>query len=328
MDRLPGLIPRVSAGPGNSADGCQRLMLIGAVLLLTLLGGCSSLSDAPVAGREDTGGLGPITSSTYRVRSGDTLWSIAWRAGLDYRQVSDWNRLPPPYTIYPGQWLRLTSPYSRISVLPPGRSAPVPTRSGPSLRRAPAAPSQPASAAPRTASAMPQPPRSQPPPVSAGSESVSPESQAASAEARSGDVENPPAAEAADSVSEETGSLSWQWPTQGRITQGFAEGDATRKGVRIAGVLGQPVYAAERGRVVYSGSGLIGYGQLIIIKHNNDFLSAYGYNSKILVKEGEQVTKGERIAEMGRNGGGAPMLHFEIRQHGKPIDPETVLPPR
>ena len=129
-------------------------------------------------------------------------------------------------------------------------------------------------------------------------------------------------------ASDVPGTLQWQWPTDGRVAQGYAAGDATRKGLKIAGTLGQPIYAAEAGRVVYSGSGLIGYGALIIIKHNKDFLSAYGYNSKILVKEGDQVTKGEHIAEMGRNGGGPPMLHFEIRRRGKPVDPSEVLPPR
>ncbi len=138
----------------------------------------------------------------------------------------------------------------------------------------------------------------------------------------------PPAPLGDNGVAEIGSSLHWQWPTEGRVAQGFAEDDATRKGLKIAGTLGQPIYAAEAGRVVYSGSGLIGYGALIIIKHNKDYLSAYGYNSKILVKEGDQVTKGEHIAEMGRNGGGPPMLHFEIRQRGKPVDPTRVLPPR
>ncbi|MGD2081551.1 MAG: peptidoglycan DD-metalloendopeptidase family protein [Chromatiales bacterium] len=112
------------------------------------------------------------------------------------------------------------------------------------------------------------------------------------------------------------------------MTQGFVPGDATRKGIKIAGIAGQPVVAAEAGKVVYSGSGLIGYGRLIIIKHNRDYLSAYGYNRRILVREGDQVTRGERIAEMGNTSGNAPMLHFEIRRRGKPVDPVKILPPR
>jgi len=121
--------------------------------------------------------------------------------------------------------------------------------------------------------------------------------------------------------------LRWQWPTEGRVIQGFAASDASRKGLKIGGRVGQPIVAAESGQVVYSGSGLVGYGPLIIIKHNNSFLSAYGHNRKLLVAQGEQVTKGARIAEMGLAGGEA-QLHFEIRRDGDPVDPMTLLPQR
>ena len=120
--------------------------------------------------------------------------------------------------------------------------------------------------------------------------------------------------------------LSWQWPTQGSVTLRFAAADPARKGIKIAGALGQPIRAAERGSVVYSGSGLIGYGQLIIIKHNDNYLSAYGNNRKLLVKEGDQVTKGQRIADMGRANGGQSVLHFEIRREGEPVNPLSLLP--
>jgi lipoprotein NlpD len=120
--------------------------------------------------------------------------------------------------------------------------------------------------------------------------------------------------------------LAWRWPVRGRIVSSFKAGDPLRKGIKIAGQSGKAILAAEGGKVVYSGSGLIGYGRLIIIKHNDNYLSAYGHNSKILVKEGDQVTKGKKIAEMGTANSGEPMLHFEIRRDGKPVDPERLLP--
>ena len=123
-------------------------------------------------------------------------------------------------------------------------------------------------------------------------------------------------------------SLYWKWPYNGRIIKGFKKGDDTSKGIVVSGKLGQSILSAEAGKVVYSGSGLIGYGQLIIIKHNNNYLSAYGHNRKILVREGEWITKGKKIAEMGINETGVPALHFEIRKNGNPINPVSVLPRR
>ena len=120
--------------------------------------------------------------------------------------------------------------------------------------------------------------------------------------------------------------LAWRWPVKGKVVSRFKSGDPLRKGIKISGYSGKPILAAESGKVVYSGSGLIGYGRLIIVKHNDNYLSAYGHNRKILVKEGDQVTKGKRIAEMGTANSGEPMLHFEIRRDGKPVDPVRLLP--
>ncbi|MCB1925340.1 MAG: peptidoglycan DD-metalloendopeptidase family protein [Gammaproteobacteria bacterium] len=123
-------------------------------------------------------------------------------------------------------------------------------------------------------------------------------------------------------------TLAWSWPVTGRITSGFDGADPLRSGIKIAGRAGDAVKAAESGKVVYSGSGLIGYGRLIIIKHNENYLSAYGHNRKILVAEGDQVTKGQKVAEMGNTNTGVPLLHFEIRRDGKPVDPIRLLPRR
>ena len=119
--------------------------------------------------------------------------------------------------------------------------------------------------------------------------------------------------------------VEWGWPAQGKIVAGFSE--ASNKGLDIAGKLGDPVIASAPGRVVYSGSGLRGYGKLVIIKHNKTYLSAYAHNKDILVREGQSVVKGQKIAEVGNTDSDTPKLHFEIRKHGKPVDPAKYLPP-
>lgn len=126
----------------------------------------------------------------------------------------------------------------------------------------------------------------------------------------------------------DNGTLMWQWPTEGTIIKTFSHSDPGRKGLDIVGRHGQPVRAAAPGRVVYSGSGLRGYGQLIIVKHNSVYLSAYGHNKRLLVKEGETIHAGQLIAEMGDSEATQPMLHFEIRRNGEPIDPQRLLPRR
>lgn len=136
-------------------------------------------------------------------------------------------------------------------------------------------------------------------------------------------AKRPPATTAASNQ-----QLAWRWPVDGRVVSVFKADDPLRKGIKIAGRTGQPIFAAEGGKVVYSGSGLIGYGRLIIVKHNDNYLSAYGHNRTILVSEGDQVTKGQKIAEMGTANNGDALLHFEIRRDGKPVDPTRLLPRR
>lgn len=269
-------------------------LLLCLLVTVSITTGCSSPPRAPVVSRER-----PIkqVSSTgvYRVRRGDTLYSIAWRYGLDHRTLARWNGIRPPYTIYPGQRLRLTQPASRSPV--PGKS------------------SRPATKSTQQTGNI----------VGTKEDTVGRASGASQGAAgkqtttrQKVQTEDPPGAL----------KLVWAWPTKGRVDEGFAAGDPLRKGVKISGRAGQPVTAAESGKVVYAGSGLIGYGRLIIIKHNKYYLSAYGYNRKILVKEGDSVSKGARIAEMGSNGDDKSQLHFEIRRNGKPLDPLRLLPRR
>jgi lipoprotein NlpD len=138
----------------------------------------------------------------------------------------------------------------------------------------------------------------------------------------------PPAPRSAPTpgIAGDADQLDWAWPAKGRIVAGFSE-TANLKGIDIAGTPGQAVHASAPGRVVYAGTGLRGYGKLIIIKHNATFLSAYAHNREILVKEGQQVTRGQKIAEMGDTDSDQVKLHFEIRRQGKPIDPTKYLPP-
>lgn len=265
-------------------------VLLGTLLLVA----CGPPPPAPVANRSSGAAPPP---STYTVRRGETLYSIAWQHGLDYRQVAVWNGIGAPYTIYPGQRLALRKP-----AVPATRPAPPPKHTTQARKPAPKPAAQPAPEPPRTAPPKPskpvatsprQPPRSDP---------------------------------AAPKATRSVGGVAWRWPTRGRLYRTFSASDPTRKGVDIVGSEGQPVYAASGGKVVYSGNGLVGYGNLIIIKHNNTYLSAYGHNRELLVGEGDDVAPGQLIAKMGRVDNDRAMLHFEIRRQGKPVDPLRLLP--
>jgi lipoprotein NlpD len=241
----------------------------------------------------------------YLVVRGDTLYGIAFRHDVDFRDLARWNRIPPPYTIYPGQRLTLGVD-ARIARLPP---APTRTRTPPTATLPPGDRSITQMPVP-AASTRPLPPTTPvpPPPVAA----TPPSTPAATA----------PAPTLA------TRGVSWRWPASGQLVSRYVGGDPTRQGINIAGNTGQPVLAAAAGEVVYSGAGLIGYGELVIIKHSEEYLSAYGHNRKRLVAEGQRVAAGQQIAEMGRSGAARDMLHFEIRRNGKPIDPMPLLPKR
>lgn len=279
--------------------------LIG-VLVLTLLAAACGRSNV-VRRERGAGGHAyaaqqPIPASgAYLVRRGDTLYGIAFRHGLDYRDVARWNAIGSPYTIYPGQTIRLR-PGSRVAAASPLRPPPG-SRSTP-----------------------PPGSRSTPPP---GSRSTPPPRQ--STPSRTPSSRTPPAPASRASAPVPTvvaGPLAWNWPTDGQVVGSYVAGDPTRQGLDIAGKSGQPVRTAADGVVVYSGAGLVGYGELVIVKHNDEWLSAYGHNRQRLVAEGEAVKSGQQIAELGHSGASRDMLHFEIRRNGKPVDPLPLLPAR
>ncbi|OIR16706.1 murein hydrolase activator NlpD precursor [mine drainage metagenome] len=246
----------------------------------------------------------------YVVQKGDTLYSIAFLHGVDYRDVADWNRLDNPAAIKIGQVLQLHIPV----VDPARRDEPRPVMASQVPPEPGATKSYPkVGKLAYTESALAQAERLQYEPASAAAAPA----VAEAAPAR-------PAAVPARAVDDEE-PLEWGMPTKGKLVAGFSESD-NRKGVDIVGVRGQAVVASAAGKVVYSGSGLRGYGKLIIIKHNKTYLSAYAHNDQILVKEGQNVSKGQKIAEMGNTDANQVELHFEIRKFGKPVDPAQYLP--
>ena len=283
------LIGSATAGDyaGGSIPGTVRLLVACLFLLLigSLLYGCSAPVRAPVVSREHVPTqTRAVRPASYRVRSGDTLYAIAWRYGINYASIARWNGIRYPYTIYPGQKLRLTPGGSRSGERRKAIKTSQ-TKDDPSPKKTVVS----RKAVTRTPARVAKPPLS-------------------------------------TSRSSERLKLQWDWPTKGSVVERFVRGDPARKGVKIQGYYGATVKAAESGKVVYAGSGLIGYGRLVIIKHNKNYLSAYGHNRKIHVKEGDTVNRGRRIAEMGSDGEGKPMLHFEIRRNGAPVDPIRLLP--
>ena len=224
----------------------------------------------------------------FTVRPGDTLIRIGLETGQNWRDIARWNNLDNPNVIEVGQVLRVAPPAGEVV------ARPVPPASVPAapLPPATAAASAPRGTATATATAATPAPAAPPAPATAGED-----------------------------------ELAWAWPTSGgQVLAGFDE--QKNKGIDIGGRAGDPVLAAADGRVVYAGAGLRGYGNLIILKHNNTYLTAYAHNQTLLVKEDQSVRKGQKIAEMGSTDADRVKLHFEIRRQGKPVDPGRYLPQR
>ncbi len=262
---------------------------------------------------------GTVSAAGYTVAPGDTLYSIAFAHGLDFRALAAQNGIPPPYTIHPGQTLKLQAPQP----VPPTQTAIVQSHATATSTAAtqPSAPVfGPVTTQTMTASGV----------APAGSASsaivaTAPAASTGTTPIPAATVEAPPAAMAAPSppptgATREVAGITWHWPAGGKVI------GSDGGGLDIAGELGDPVRAAAAGTVVYSGNGLIGYGELVIIKHNDTYLSAYGHNSRRLVKEGQHVDAGQEIAQMGASGAPRVELHFEIRKNGKPVDPTAYLP--
>jgi lipoprotein NlpD len=278
------------------------------------------------------------------VKPGDTLYKIALDQGLDYRELAAWNNIDNVNLLRAGQVLRIRPPGEGAVVTAPLKSVPPVTDAKSSTLPSILAPARANTASyksspkavklPYSDDAYAQLMKTTPPAATAGGGVV-----VASAPATSSGVQvaptappppatAPPAPPPSESTSDGEGEdkVDWSWPTAGKVITAFND-NANLKGVDIAGKAGQPVIATAAGKVVYAGSGLRGYGKLVIIKHNKTYLSAYAHNNAILVKEGQQVSKGQKIAEMGNSDADSVKLHFEIRRLGKPVDPLKFLPP-
>ncbi len=258
------------------------------IFALALLAGCAAQRGAPVYGWNWTG---PAPEGYYLVQNGDSLSQVAERLGIGMRQLVIWNDLKPPYFIYADTLLRIAPPRDSGSGPPLApRQAPAPGAGGSKMARS-------------ERSGIP----------------VSPNRS-----------ESPAGAQAAGGAGSRAAAsgIGWRWPLAGPLVQTFQEGDRTRQGLRIGGRPGDQVRASADGQVVYGGSGLKGYGNLIIIKHNDKYLSAYGFNRRLLVTEGERVKRGQAVAEVGQGAEGSYLLHFEIRRNGAAVDPLLYLPPR
>ena len=299
--------------PPIKASGFR--LLLGSVLALTLVGCASHLRPpAPVDNRGVSSR--PVTTETervlpgaenagkpgyYTVKPGDTLIRVGLESGQNWRDIQRWNQLDNPDLIEVGQVLRVVPPgqdptqvATRPVVTPRIEPRPIDTKPVPIPAAVPATSSTVAVGAASAAGAAP---------VAASAATPAP------APAREGDD-----------------NVNWMWPAQGAVVSSFE--DTRSKGVAIGGKLGDPVYAVADGRVVYAGSGLRGYGNLVIIKHNETLLTAYAHNQALLVREDQVVRRGQKIAEMGSSDTDRVKLHFEVRRRGKPIDPTKVLPGR
>ena len=245
------------------------------VTIITLTTGCTASRE--FVSVEEKFSDRQKASGFHVVEAGDTLYSIAWRHGIDFRELANANSINPPYTIFPGQKIDLHAK----------------SLSSPSIKKPDVG---------KPSSGAETKPVRKPSPTQIG--------------------HNP------TKIVVKSGQIEWQWPLNGRLIRRFSTQKPINKGIDITAPLGDSVLAAAAGTVVYAGRGLRGYGNLVIIKHDDTYLSAYAHASRILVKEQQTVKAGQKIAEIGSTGTDSVKLHFEVRKNGKPVDPLKFLPPR
>lgn len=308
-----------------------RLALVGVVVIMMLAACANTAKRAPVIERLP----GSTTSApsakaaktpdwrptSYTVQKGDTLYSIALEHGHDYKDVAEWNGIQAPYTIRIGQVIRLS---------PAQTDTTTPLKSVPILEAKPLAPSAPIRKSEPKAikqaysdQAWAQINKAGAKPANAAVPAAAPKSEIAKAPAAKAEPATEPAKSAP--ALDDDDKVDWAWPADGKILANFND-NGNAKGLDIGGTLGQPVMAAAAGKVVHTGSTLRGYGKLIIIKHNKSYFSVYAHNNQVLVREGQNVVKGQRVGEMGSSDADRVKLHFEIRHLGKPVDPLKFLP--
>ncbi len=252
--------------------------LIGMAIVVVLMPGCAGKTGyAPVSSidytKEKRLTARQKSAKYHTVKRGETLYSISWNYGKNFKQLARLNGIKSPYVIHPGQKIALKTTAKSTS------SKPKKSNKNKAIKAKPKKPVK------------------------------------APIVRRSNDKRT-------------AGRVQWQWPASGKLVGTFSSNGRFNKGIDIAGKLGEPVYSAAKGKVVFAGSGLRGYGKLVIIHHNDKYLSAYAHNSKLLVKENQIIKAGQKIAEIGSTGTDKPKLHFEIRKNGKPVNPLQYLPKR
>ena len=269
------------------ATSTLRLKLLLAISVWLIVG-CGHSRYAPVSDLRQA----PLTASHYIVEKGDTLYSIAWRFNFDYKKLAKANNIAAPYTVYIGQNIHLTQKQSTSSAEKKSHSHKKTTATS--------------------------------------SKSTAHRKEGPSSGKRTNSYSNTQKKGVQQNhvlkVKPVKTDKGWFWPVSGKIVRQFSPRNELSKGIDIAAKVGTPVKSSRSGKVVYAGNGLKGYGNLIIVRHDDVYLSAYAHNRKILVKEGHFVKQGQRIAELGNSGTQSPKLHFEIRKYGKPINPLTLLP--
>ncbi|WP_028791986.1 peptidoglycan DD-metalloendopeptidase family protein [Thauera linaloolentis] len=291
-----------------------RFSLMPALLATLVLAGCASSGVAPV---RDGSGAPPVAAPVpsvpagmHVVKQGETLLGIARQYGVTLPDLVSWNGLTDPNQIQVGQTLRV----GPSDVASGDGATAIPIGDGAVAMPVPAPGTTEPSAAPLKQAPL-------------GGRQPYSDDAWAKASPGAAPVETPaPPAAASPEPAKAAATGEWQWPASGRVLAGYNE--ASNKGVDIGGSVGDPVFAAAAGKVVYAGSGLRGYGKLVVIKHNQEYNSVYAHNDKLLVKEDDQVTQGQKIAELGSSETDRPKLHFEIRKQGKAIDPMKYLPAR
>lgn len=296
--------------------------IINAILFLLILSSCTTQPNAPVIDRTpaSTSSAPPSSQNNadkdwrpdhYIVKKADTLFSIGLEFGYDYKEIAAANGISPPYIIKVGQVLKLASLKPKnISKSNPSKSKDL----------------QSSSSKDDTDEVVVSPIKTESSPT-ANNTSTNRSSapiETSSAQTKSSEqTKTAPIEVLQKSPATNDEDIIWVWPTAGKVIKSFA--DSGNKGIDIAGIQGQAILAAASGKVIYSGADLRGYGKLVIIKHNSNYLSVYAHNHQILVKEGQQIQKSQKIAEMGNTDAEQTKLHFEIRKQGKSVDPSGLL---
>ncbi|WP_299686976.1 peptidoglycan DD-metalloendopeptidase family protein [uncultured Vibrio sp.] len=315
---------------------CSKVLKGSSLLLSCALVGCAANSPAPVSSLSknySSVDRGSYRGSYYEVQKGDTLYFIAYITNKDVNDLVSYNKLSAPYTIHPGQKLKLWRPrykapaYGQSAATVAVVTTPVGASAASTASTASSVPAS-SSTASKSQTAVKKSNNSNSAPAQNTTKTVKKDSSKKVEQSKSKEYVGSKGKQNVKSTTSPTSDKvsKWLWPTKGRVIKNFSVGEQGNKGIDIAGQRGQSIVSTAGGTVVYSGNALRGYGNLVIVKHNDNYLSAYAHNDKLLVSEGQSVKSGQKIATMGSSGTSSVRLHFEIRYQGKSVNPKRYLP--